>query len=334
MRPWLHNTATARNASRWFARLRSAEVTDRVDNEFGRWLRSDSRNEQEFERRELIWDMLGDLQDDPETAKLIRETNPPLRRWHAIGSRKSWLAAAAVLVGVSGLSYWSLRHPNIRSADQELILETRIGEQKQAVLPDGSRVKLNTATRLNVRYRHKTRLLQLERGEAIFFVRHDVSRPFDVIAGGTTTRAVGTTFNILYTNDTANIAVVAGTVQVETTVGPSSQRHLLLGAGQASTFTRINGLGPPEAAQLTRIASWQAQRIEFDNTTLAAAVTDFNRYSSTAIELGDPALASIRVSGVFRFNDAPGFARALHSTFGVVTQTRGSSIVLLPSPGP
>ena len=334
MKTWLHNAVAAGNASRWFARLRSAQLSDRDDDNFGRWLRSDSQNEQELERHELIWEMLGDLERDPETAQLIRDTGATTAHRPAFGRHPSWAAAAAVLVGVSGLIYWWLRQPDIRSVTQEVVLETGIGEQKRSVLPDGSRVELNTATRLKVRYRQKTRSLDLERGEAIFFVRHDVSRPFDVIAGQTTTRAVGTTFDILYANETANIAVVAGAVRVETAASQSSAQHLLLSAGQASTFTPANGLGPAETAQLARISSWQTQRIEFDNTTLTAAVTDFNRYSTTRIELGDPTLGTIRVSGVFRFNDAPAFARALHSTFGLDTQIRGSSIVLLPPARP
>ncbi len=62
-------------------------------------------------------------------------------------------------------------------------------------LSDGSVVTLNADSRIDVHMDQHQRNILL-RGEAIFKVAHDESRPFFVHAEHTTVRAVGTQFNV------------------------------------------------------------------------------------------------------------------------------------------
>ncbi len=64
------------------------------------------------------------------------------------------------------------------------------------MLNDGSVVNLNTNSLMRVQLTPELRHVVLERGEALFKVTHDKKRPFDVDAGSTTVRAVGTEFSV------------------------------------------------------------------------------------------------------------------------------------------
>ena len=380
MRLWFTAEPSGRSASRWFIRLQAADVSDATDRAFRRWLDRRLENEREFERRELLWELLGDLRDDAQIAQLTQaaangELSPRVRdkkalpgacavgncarayrdvlaaspgraflsralhnRWRLRG-RGGWGVAAAatatVAAAITTITLLSTWHRNagapsahVAAAPAETVFTTKTGEQKQFVLADGSQVQLNTATRLRVRFSDKARLLYLDQGEAIFIVQRDARRPFEVTAGETRTRALGTTFNVLYLNDRTDIAVLDGRVQVEARSGPTTQRETQLTKGQGTTYNKEAGLGPVVPANLERISLWQARRIEFHDVTLAAAAAEFNRYSNTKILINDPAIEAVRVSGVFHFDDVTAFAKALRSGFGIRSQVEGRTLVL------
>src|SRR5690606_41756429 len=74
---------------------------------------------------------------------------------------------------------------------------TSIGEQRDFTLEDGSSLAVNTGSLVEVlRLDGSARELRLRRGEALFSVAHDPSRPFRVEVGGHTVEAVGTEFDI------------------------------------------------------------------------------------------------------------------------------------------
>jgi len=333
MRTWFGKVSAGRNASRWFARLHSADVSKSTDRAFNLWLNRDPRNEEEFERRELLWELLGEVQDDPEVLKLShRSSAPDGRGWSQPHYWLKWGLTAAALSALAVGAYWELKAPAHSAASpiQETILTTGTGEEKQIVLADGSRVVLNTTTRLHERFTSRVRWLDLEQGEAVFLVRHDIHWPFVVVAGKTSTRDVGTEFDVLHLTGRTDVSVLSGRVQVDAPSAAHTRQQIALSAGQAAVYTNSEGLGPVSAADLSRIAAWQRHRVEFHDDTLTSAVSDFNRYITRRIVLGDPSLAGIRVSGVFRCGDTRAFLQALHGTFGIRNETRGNIIVLLP----
>src|SRR3546814_8812761 len=73
---------------------------------------------------------------------------------------------------------------------------TAVGGFQRLPLADGSRVDLNTNSRLDVAYSKAVRRLDLEQGEAFFKVAKDAQRPFVVHAGAWRVTAVGTAFTV------------------------------------------------------------------------------------------------------------------------------------------
>ena len=116
-----------------------------------------------------------------------------------------WLAAAAVLV-ILGVSVWLNTDNGFRTSDHEKLA---IG------LPDGSSVTLNYKSRLDVAddFGEKNRRVSLQ-GEAFFHIQKDTLKPFVITVGHHEVIVVGTSFNVHYRGERAEITVRSGNVRL------------------------------------------------------------------------------------------------------------------------
>lgn len=287
-----------------------------------------STQDRSARERTQAWDLLGSVESHPTVQDWMREIDragPARRRF---GRRGALAVAASVLVAVGAgtATYLHFASPHY---------ETHVGEQRDVLLPDGSRVILNTNTSLTVRYSKARRYIELQRGEALFSVKHDGQWPFDVSAGGTLTRALGTQFNVDLRNSNVTVSVLEGAVQVAAAnslaAAPAGNSGSAAGDTQSGMATIAQALAKGEAvevrpqehrvvaekADLRRIDAWRTRRLEFSDTPLLEAVEEFNRYSTMRVVIGTPELESVRVSGVFSIGDADGFLFSLQEALHV-----------------
>jgi transmembrane sensor len=220
------------------------------------------------------------------------------------------------------------------------VYDTGVGEFRLVVLPDQSRMMLNTGTRARVAYRGSVRFISLEHGEATFNVVHDISRPFEVHTGNVIARALGTEFDVQSSSGTITVSVLSGTVQVIRSFGEeigSADLHSDVVRGGEAVMYRAHEPSDIRPADVGRIKAWRARRVQFDNVTLEKALVEYNRYLRTPIKIGDPAIADLHISGVFRVDDPEGLLRTLQEAFGMRIDRQGNAITLLPqvpsSPG-
>jgi len=90
---------------------------------------------------------------------------------------------------IGGWVWWSRAHAGVYS--------TGVGERRTLTLADGSVVTLDARSRIQVKYRDRERLIDLDQGQARFDVAKDPARPFRVSAAGReTVLAFGTQFNV------------------------------------------------------------------------------------------------------------------------------------------
>jgi transmembrane sensor len=186
------------------------------------------------------------------------------------------------------------------------------GQQTQVQLPDGSLLRLDTSTQLDVALYAQRREVRLAQGQAMFQVQGDAARPFDVLAGPVRITVVGTRFAVRYTPgmagyDGVRVAVEEGRVQV---AAPGAA-PVLLTAGQQVVTDATGTLGPVVAVPPSGIAPWRAHRVSFDDTPLAQALAELGRYGPTGITLQDPQLGALRLTGTFDPRHLDNFVRAL-----------------------
>src|SRR3546814_18808679 len=63
--------------------------------------------------------------------------------------------------------------------------------------------------------------------------------------------------------------------------------------------------------KVSEAASWRDGVLTFDQSTLAEAAAEFNRYNEKAIMITDAAAAEIRIGRSFKWNNVDAFARLI-----------------------
>jgi transmembrane sensor len=233
---------------------------------------------------------------------------------------RHWGAAAAGLIAVAAAGAVIFGLPGRPAAPVEFA--TAPGEHRNVALPDGTRVALNGGTRLRVGG-GGSRSAELLIGEALFTVRHDASKPFEVTVGGPTVRDVGTVFNLLSDGDRLSLEVLEGAVVYD----PDGSATRLT-AGQ---ILRSDSNGRTVSrAEPAAMASWRNGQLSYDSAPLSAVVSDLSRTTGTSVSL-DPALNELPFTGSIRIDsDRAATVRRLAEALGVSAVQRAGGWYLEP----
>ncbi|MEJ0038594.1 MAG: FecR domain-containing protein [Gammaproteobacteria bacterium] len=265
-------------------------------------------------------------------AQIVEHKPEPGRRW----AMPLAAAASIVLIAAAGLTWRAYE----RTGWHEYT--TDFGGLSRIVLDDGSVVNLNTNSLMRAQITPELRHIVLERGEALFKVAHDKNRPFDVDAGSTTVRAVGTEFSVRVRDVAATsgggkdveVLVKEGRVAIDppkknakpierAAALPPSMSTLSAGEAVTITATRVTTELPQMQVQkvaeadVDRKLSWTEGRLWFERQTLKDVVAEFNRYNRRQMVIADPAIENLRIGGGFEATDPESFIAALEKTLGV-----------------
>lgn len=325
-------------AADWIAR-RYAGLSALEERELAAWRAADPRHAAAWAELDATWRLLDRVRTaaPPVVADDIPGPSVAKRRWRRFVPA---LATAAALA-IGYLGWWRpAPQETLRFADEAA---TAVGSFQKLTLPDGSVVRLNTDSRVEVRYAEHERRVRLLRGEAHFSVAGQPARPFFVEAGGVAVRAVGTAFNVRLNAEAIEVLVTEGKVQVDdvvrggTVLAPRAPVGIpLLVAGERAVIP-----APADApqsvsavlvslAEIERSLAWRDRRLEFVAVPLGEIVAEFNRYNRMRLVIEDVELASRRFGGSFRADEPETFVRLLQTRFGLSVERRGSDTVLQP----
>lgn len=347
-------------AALWLAR-RQDGLTGEEEAEFADWLAGDPARGRKLEQLQRLWQQLDDLAPDdiaalkaalPPVAGHRATTGHPLHRAPPSSGRRLFAKAAPVAItslalGVAwlGWNHWQ---------QQPLFVEhyaTGRGQQLSVTLPEGSALRLDTATRIDVSLHRRQRILQLPQGQALFDVKPDAGRPFLVRAGPVQITVLGTRFSARYTEgglDAGHTRVVVeegrvrlarvadaggpegrdgkpaldGSGRAGTPVADRGDEAIELTAGQAVVADARGHFGPVTAARQGTDLAWRDGRVVLDDTPLDQAVAEFERYLDTGLVVSDPAVARLRLNGSFDPRQVSAFKRSLVRALPVQLQAR------------
>ena len=291
-------------AAAWLARLHG-DQGETARPALDAWLAEDPSHAAAFEQASEVWAIL------PRAARCGEEggSHRPSSHQPQRSLRPAFAIAASLVLGL-GVLWWSLGNAGDYA--------TRPGEQKVAMLKDGSRIALNTDTRLGVQFDASRRHIELDRGEAMFEVAHDAGRPFVVVAGDTRVQAIGTVFIVRRTRDDVVVTLIRGKVAVthdQPRVSGASRTPVVLRPGEKLTEPEDGPIRiEPESVEAA--TAWRRGQTVFRDTPLGSAVVELNRYGGPPIVIDDPRVASLQISGVFATNAAD-FAQAAATLHGL-----------------
>ena len=265
-------------------------------------------------------------------------------------SRRIWmgLAASLLLALFFSVSMLVIGGREFAQPDaRPLVVVTTLGEQRTVMLEDGSAIYVNTLSELRVDYDDAFRTVELVSGEALFNVEKDPTRPFRVIAGDTVSVALGTTFNVRFIDNVAEVAVVEGVVAVEKkgvvdtietgaqtseqdigSVGRIDGARVILEAGEEVVLSPAATTPRLAAVNVEAVSSWRKRRLSFDNDPLSDITEEFNRYNRKRLVVLDGNIGQQRFTGVFAADDPASFVTFLEQTGAVQSFAVGSEIHL------
>jgi transmembrane sensor len=348
-------------AARWAVRADAGALGPDEQRELETWLAADSRHRGAYVRARAQWvdlDRLAALQGsasgatessrvaqpvaeepapEPAAARAGVGARPEARR--APLPRRQLLVAGIAAMGVlgGGLSWLILREAQERYT-------SGIGEVRRIALEDGSTLLLNTASEVTVRLTTQQRDIRLVRGEALFEVAHDKSRPFIVHANDTAVRAVGTAFAVRLDAAQVDVTVTEGVVEVGDsktlsglgpTTAPASRPDVKRVAAHEHAViarSRAPDVEPIAPAKADRQLAWREGMVSFDGESLQTAVAEINRHNRRQIVIDDPTLAAMPIVGVFRAIDLEGFSAAAAAALKARAIPDGDVIRLQPEP--
>lgn len=336
-------------ASEWLMHRDSGNWTDSDQMRFDEWLNASTLNQVAFLRLEMGWEETQRLKalgagidgDDPpppgqwnlspffDGTGAERAQDPSIDRMgstqrSAPGTiprkfRLFALVASIIVVVAVSWQFWPAGSA----------YETPVGGTSSVPVPDGSKVTLNTDSRIRVSFSDSERRIELKQGEAFFEVVKDPKRPFVVTVGNRRVIAVGTQFSVRRDSDGVQIVVTEGKVRVE---DDASRTKPILTAGAVARASNagiwVENKTVPEAEEQL---SWRSGVLMFRNRTLAEAVVEFNRYNTRKFAIDDPTIGALKIEGNFRSTNIDAFARLLEEVYPVtVAQKEADRLVIEP----
>jgi len=317
-------------AQDWFLRLSEPEVPPAERQRFEAWCVADPRHRAAYEEVRALWAGIDAL--EPAFAPTRHAPTPAARPRRLFWPRPR-LALGAALAAC--LLFFVLM-PSVSHLPTRLLADhsTATGDRRTATLPDGSVVTLNTDSAIDVDYRGERRVVKLLHGEAHFEVAKDAQRPFQVLAVGGRTTAVGTAFAVRDSDDgTATVTVTEGIVSVESPDASSTvvegQGGTRVAAGQQVRYRRG---APPDAVHgvdASAVVAWRQGAIVIRDRPLAEALAEIGRYRTGRIVLLGDASRYGRVTARLALADLDGGIDALAATHGLsVTRVTGYLMIV------
>jgi transmembrane sensor len=296
------------------ARLWAIRVADPAFEEwdaFTDWLAADPAHAAAYDAACDEKEDVDTLFDVPEAPLPLIVPQPTRRRALWLGAGGAIAAALAVTIGIE------MTGP----ASAPYTIETAPGAHRTIALGDGSTIELNGGTRL-VLDKAAPRFASLERGEAMFHIRHDASDPFVVTVGEDRLVDAGTAFDVVRDARMTRVQVAEGKV----IYNPDTNK-LMLEAGATLVIE-------PDAVTLGRmqagdIGGWRHGTLAYANMPLRSVAADLSRNLGRPIAVA-PAIAEQRFTGTIALGDdgAGATLTRIAPLLGVVPEPKGDGWTL------
>jgi transmembrane sensor len=281
-------------ASYWVTRLHSDDCSDAESYAFDEWLIENENHRIAYQQVLAFWQQLADIEPhantELEAARAYLRDKRQARRQFS-GKRATTVLSLLLVISASPF-FWSWLHTQN--------YQTAKGEQANIELSDGSQIELNTDTELSVHYTDNARNVKLHHGEALFTVVHNSTKPFAVTAANGVIKDIGTRFNVYQQVAKVSVTVLEGEVSV-TTDNNATPRNVK--PNQQLSYDNNGQLTPVTQADVNNTTAWQKKQLVFKAQPLSIVIEQLARYHDVSLQIADPRLQALKVSGSFPSDD-------------------------------
>lgn len=330
----------------------SGESSPEERQEIDAWINADPVHEELLNELQDIWstrekeewdidaawkNISGKLTDQRETPlRLVDSTEKKIKNtgYSSTTSRnRLWkfsIAASLILIiGVLLTLMLSLEQPVPEEPPvmQELIVER--GQRSQFKLSDGTRVWLNSDSRLKVpaQFSRGLREVYLE-GEAFFDVTKNPDLPFIIHAGESVTTVLGTQFNLqAYPDEDIQIVVKEGRVVFGSHQRDDESSELV--KNQMAVLSDADQLIINKVADLERYIGWTEGRLVFEDTPLKEVAKKLERRYDIECTIEERALQNRTVTATFEDETMTEVLKIIALSVGITYEKEKRSIKFL-----
>jgi ferric-dicitrate binding protein FerR (iron transport regulator) len=284
----------------------NGELAIDESNEIKAWFNQSDEGRKELEHLKIIWSLGERLRQmekiDKQNAKrkVDSRTDSLKKSWKIFLQSFQKAAAILILPVLLFSAYLYFEHGNEGSTEQEFF--ATYGTRTTLVLPDGSKVWLNSGSKLRYErdFNRDNRTVFLT-GEAFFDVTANKSKPFDVVTGPFTVRAVGTTFNVFsYENSEFETSLEEGITQVFQSGRNGHNKQIIkMKPGQRAVFDEKQEKLILSEGDVSQFSTWREGRLTFKNAPMNEVIMKLERWFNVDVELKDPDLLQYRYTAVF-----------------------------------
>lgn len=281
------SSQVAEQAVHWLLEMQQGALTPRQQAAWQQWLNAHSEHQRAWEQIQQVNQRLRGMPSPLAHAAL----NAPTLR-----SRRQALKLLLIL-GAGSAAVWSLRQQHILpplSADYR----SPVGQRRTVQLADGSQLKLNTGSAVDVHIDGQQRLIRLLEGE-ILLTAHAGDTPLRVLTGQGLLSSQAARLNVRQFNDHTQLAVLAG--QVEVTPNNYGGLPLSVAAAHQMNFTR-KGWDTPRPTDANS-GAWADGMLVAAHMRLEDFLSELGRYRRGQLHC-DPQVANLLLSGSYPLDDS------------------------------
>lgn len=333
-------------AAEWLVALDAGGLDAAAKREFLAWLKQSPDHIREFlqltalhvelvqnpELNQTIEELVATATATADVVDLDSANKPEIESSPKRKPRRTWQAAAAVLLSVTLAGGYWLTQEFASDFEGPSTYQTALGEQRSIAFDDGSVIVLNTLSNVRVHYTNDQRRVALLAGEVLFDVAKDPDRPFVVDAGSMQLEVLGTRFNVYRQTEETVLTVVEGEVAVLNAdqagaVATLPDPPITATAGQQVVIENASGVVTQEhIPEASPAIAWIERKLVFKAVPLIEVAEEFNRYNRRPLTINDSGLANRSITGVFNAHDADLLAAFLANQPGVVVEQRDDGI--------
>lgn len=223
------------------------------------------------------------------------------------------VAAVACILGIVSFSTYYYTRSNFTANNKDFVVSVSRGQKANVELPDGSRVWLNSDSKLsyNNSFNMDSRKVNLQ-GEAYFEVVKNRNKRFIVTTKGINVEALGTVFCVKsYTEDSLiTTTLIEGKVRVA-----NEDSETLLYPHEMVTYNPTNHtFAKKHLTNIENTAMWRNDHLSFSGESLGEIAITLERMYDIDIVFASEKVSKYRFSGVIRNN-------SLSNVFEVISLT-------------
>jgi ferric-dicitrate binding protein FerR (iron transport regulator) len=231
--------------------------------------------------------------------------------------------AAVLILAICALFAWIWLKPN------QTMIKTNFAENKNIILPDGSKVILNANSSLSYSNDWEDsadRKVKLE-GEGYFSVKKGVvkGQKFEVITKGLSVIVEGTIFNVNSRKDKVEVFLEEGKISLVTSADKNNVKELKPGDLVRYNTKSMELKFSQKQKETQSISSWKDGAILFQEASLLEVLKKLNEIYGVEFEVNDKEVLSKKITAGIPVSQLNVALKMLEDVLGIEIELTGKS---------